>query len=409
MTFGVEGWVTALAVHVFAVLPGAASTPASNDEFCDASPSKVDGILEAQATSIALDYRLRPATPDLGFYAASTACLSRCRKTRPEIAGCLTNLNRFLDGNCQTTDRDRVLGTDLSDRDYIAAAKKVFGGEMMSVPQEILDAATKYLGLGDFSRAMDRLGYKHISYGSSLLDGRFAILIEGARFDRVVQFATNAGILTPNVDFIALQKRSENGTPLARPRAWFNGYNYAQNVLHQKSPLSTRCLSCHANGWRQIHTAYLAKPTSTADASYEYIRKRIDETGPSDFAFFDPKSNGPPLGAIDPPGRLDAISKGCACGLPPERQRAIAEAMSCAKCHDGKRLGILNATTSYYWSLKHKVATLSVRPAMAMPPSSAMLHMDRSIMVTCLRQEYTGQLKSWLTATRCVAPAVASR
>ncbi len=83
--------------------------------------------------------------------------------------------------------------------------------------------------------------------------------------------------------------------------------------------------------------------------------------------------------------------------------------MSCAKCHDGKTEGILNGTTSYYWSLKHKVATLSVRPQMAMPPASEMSHVDRSIMVACLREEYAGQLKRWLTTTRCAQPAVASR
>ncbi len=173
MSFDVGSWVAALGVQVLAVLPGAPNVPGPPDEFCDASPSKVDAMLDAQASGIALGYRTRPATPDLGFYAASTACLSRCRKTRLEIASCMSNLNRFLDGNCQSAspaDRDRVLGADISDREYVAEMKKMFGGEMMTIPKEILDAGAKYLGLGDFARAIERLGLKYISYGSSLLD-----------------------------------------------------------------------------------------------------------------------------------------------------------------------------------------------------------------------------------------------
>jgi hypothetical protein len=403
VTFGLGGWGVALGVHVLALLPNAPSVPAAQDELCDASPAKVDAILDVQASAIAKTYRDAPARPDLGYYIASTACLSRCRKSRPEIASCLQNLNAFLDGNCQSIGAsDRRLGADIPDRDYVIEGKKLFDGEMLSIPQEILDASSKYLGLTDFAKAIDRTGLKYVSYGSSLLDGRFAILVEGARFDRIIQFATSAGILTSNVDFIALQKRHEKtGAPLARPRAWFNGYNWVNGQLNQKTPLSTRCLSCHANGWRQIHTAYLGKLTPAAEASYAYFRKKIADSGPSDFAFFDPTHNGPPLGAIDPPGRVDAIAKGCGVGLAPDRQRAVADAMSCARCHDGKSEGILNGVTSYYWSLRHKVATLTDMPAATMPPAATLSRMERALVVACLRQEYAGQLRSWLKATSC--------
>jgi len=382
----------------FALLPGGA-----NDDLCDATPQKVDAIVDTQVSAIARDYRSRPARPDLGFYTSSALCASRCRKARPELAQCLARVNRYLDANCGAYGQsDRVLGMDVPDSEYIAEAKKMFGGEMMAVPKDILDASRKFLGLVDFAKAIDKLGYRYVSYGSSLLDGRFAILIEGTKFDRVVQFATSAGIVSMNVDFIAMQKQTESGASLAKPRAWFNGYRWVNGDIGQKSPMTTRCLSCHANGWRQIHTQYLGKLTPSSEASYEYFRKKFSSSGPSDFAHFDPTANGPPLGAIDPPGRLERIAKGCASGLAPDRRELVASAMSCARCHDGRQLGILSGVTSYYWSLRHKVTVLGTNnPAASMPPASPLNGFERSIIVTCLREEYGEQLRAWLTENKC--------
>jgi hypothetical protein len=273
---------------------------------------------------------------------------------------------------------------------------------MMRVPKDILDASRKFLGLVDFGKAIDKLVYRYVSYGSSLLDGRFAILIEGTKFDRIVQFSTNAGIVSMNVDFIAMQKQTESGATLAKPRAWFNGYRWVNGDIGQKTPMTTRCLSCHANGWRQIHTQYLGKLTPSSEGSYAYFRNKFSSSGPSDFAHFDQTANGPPLGIVDAPGRLERIAKSCASGLTQERREAVASAMSCARCHDGKQVGILSGITSYYWSLRHKVTVLGTNnPSASMPPASGLSGVERSVVVACLREEYGEQLRAWLVEKKC--------
>jgi hypothetical protein len=344
----------------------------------------------------------RPTSGNPWFVKNVALCRWRC----PEGAICPENLLNMLAAACRR--EDGRLGLDAPDRDYFWDHGKRFGGAMMRIPEDLIQASLTYPVVSDFKVALDRLGYRYVEFKSTSVPNlpagfwRILILIETPDYDQWMQIAEYDGpprTLARNIDFSAVQKRDEQGNVLAQPKFFFSGYSrlpgaeprWEHEGVGSKFPLN-RCVMCHPSGLRGITPA----PGSVAEgelASLKYVQEKLEKTPLTSFdGFYDTARRGPIMGLVDPPGRAAVVER-CAQQLSVESRTRVAEAMNCASCHDGKDRGVLNALTEGH-TIWHKIVQAPTEARM--PPEEPLSPEERLAVAHCLKAEYGDQLRAWL-------------
>lgn len=342
------------------------------------------------------------------------------------------------------------MGLSITDDDYRKEADKIFGGDLMRVPTQLVDASKggKVTKLTDAVDAIAGATWMKFSSTSVDNDGqgadRVIIRVPDAkrpsRFEQWIQIAINqsTGELGRNVDFIGVQRLSDTPSPtnLTPPVVVFRGFSRTGTGFELEGrgsgSMLSKCYACHASGLRPVIPA---KPGSKAAGGTQAIvpvgtmlvgadlnsqLQHLEEIT-SVLAVFGPKGyrpedNGPPMGPESWSSREALVTKGlattpsgvaCAAGLKPARQQAIANKMNCATCHNGTERGVLNAATSLA-TIRHKVVENREAP---MPPGVTDPDLDigltakeREVLFECLNAEYREILQRWLTSDRLMAP-----
>lgn len=375
----------------------------------DARPAFSERAIASAVQQVVGDWS-RPTSGNPWYVKNEALCRWRC----PEGAICPENLLNLIAVACRR--EDARLGLDGPDRDYFWDHGKRFGGAMMRIPEDLIQASLAHPVVNDFKVALDRLGYRYVEFKSTSVPNlpagfwRILILIETPDYDQWMQIAEYDGpprTLARNIDFSVVQKRDEQGNVLAQPRFFFSGYSrlpgndgrWEHEGVGSKFPLN-RCVMCHPSGLRGITPV----PGSVAEgelASLKYVQDKMEKAPLSSFdGFYDTARRGPIMGLVDPPGRASVLER-CASQLSAESRKRVGAAMNCASCHDGKDRGVINAMTEGH-TIWHKIVKA---PAEArMPPEEPLSAEERLAVAHCLKAEYGEQLRSWLFQ---VAPAPA--
>lgn len=376
--------------------PAARRTPGP-----DARPAFSERAIASAVQQVVGDWS-RPTSGNPWYVKNDALCRWRC----PEGAICPENLLNLIAVACRR--EDARLGLDGPDRDYFWDHGKRFGGAMMRIPEDLIQASLAYPVVSDFKVALDRLGYRYVEFKSTSVPNlpagfwRILILIETPDYDQWMQIAEYDGpprTLARNIDFSVVQKRDEQGNVLAQPRFFFSGYSrlpgndgrWEHEGVGSKFPLN-RCVMCHPSGLRGITPV----PGSVAEgelASLKYVQDKMEKAPLSSFdGFYDTARRGPIMGLVDPPGRASVLER-CASQLSAESRKRVGGAMNCASCHDGKDRGVINALTEGH-TIWHKIVNA---PAEArMPPEEPLSAEERLAVAHCLKAEYGEQLRGWL-------------
>jgi hypothetical protein len=345
------------------------------------------------------------------------------------------------------------MGLSITDADYRDEADKIFrsgstgAGDLMRVPLDI-EEASKSGNVKKLTDAVDGIpGATWLKFSSTSVDndgqGGQRVLIrvpdtqDPPRFEQWIQIAINknTGTLGRNVDFLALQLRSDDvsSTELTTPVMAFRGFSRKSTGFEPEGPGTgsalSKCYACHPSGLRPVIPAKqgtreagggtAVKPEGTmltgADldeqlANVKDMTSILAVFGPTGY---DAAENGPPLGPETWYDREDLVANGlpsrppraavpaCGAGLSEESQKLIVESMNCEQCHDGQtNRGILNAGTNLA-TIKHKVVENEEAP---MPPGSTLSPKERTVLFACLRAEYAQLLQGWLTRDLLMEP-----
>jgi hypothetical protein len=343
------------------------------------------------------------------FVMNNPICNWRCEPGR----ACPAHMLGLLAHVCY--DAKYQLGLDQPDRAYHDDTHRRFGGKMMQVPRDLIQASILNPRTPDFKHALRESGYKLLEFSSTSVPNlpagfaRVLVLVETPDFDQWYQIAAYEGsprTQARNVDMLVVEKRDETGREISPPKIYFNGYSrwpgpgggWVQEGIGNPFGLN-RCIMCHPSGLRGIHPREGSVSREEAD-TLKYIQAKLDETVLNDFAgYYDDTRAGPPMGPVDPPGRAALVAK-CAAGMPEASRARIATAMSCASCHDGVNRGPLNAMSDYA-TIHHKVVGATGKAAM--PPDEDLTAAERKAVSTCLRVEYKALLATWLGESRCLS------
>jgi hypothetical protein len=382
----------------------------------------------------------------------------------------LVNAFSFLPYHCSSTTAtggrrptgkgtDSQMGLAITDAEYEQATNKIFRpgstgvGDLMRVPRE-LELAAETGDVKKLTAAVAKLpGATWMRFSSTSVDNdgqgaeRVIIrVVDGqARFEQWIQFAINesSGQLGRNVDFLAVQLRSDSGSPLpgGRPAVAFRGFSRTSQGLIPEGGAGarrelSRCYSCHPTGLRAVIPAVAGaraaggstavKPTGTIPLTGPDNITDLTQEMPHGLAQVSPAGytashHGPPLGPSKRSGRDQFVARGlparpgraavpgCAASLTPGRRQAVVANMDCQACHDGQtERNILNAATSVD-TIHHKVVENTVAPmppgsVWAADPSLALSAAEREILFACLQAEYAEILQEWLTVDLLAVP-----
>ena len=193
----------------------------------------------------------------------------------------------FLQYNCNSTTvpgtrlptgrgTKSEMGLSITDADYREGSNKIFRsgstgvGDLMRVPPELVEASKS----GNVKKLTDAVegisGATWIKFSSTSVDndgeGGQRVLIrvpdtqDPPRFEQWIQVAINknTGTLGRNVDFLALQLRSDDASPtdLTPPVVAFRGFSRKPTGFELEGPGSgnalSKCYSCHPSGLRPV-------------------------------------------------------------------------------------------------------------------------------------------------------------
>jgi len=430
---------------------------------CSLTGAALRDELEAGAAQIAEAYAhtTAPFDPDAGGNPIKKACDWVCGSGRVIVP--MLKAFGFLQYNCTSTaappstrrptgrDTDSQMGLSITDEDYAKTTDRIFRsassgtGDLMLVPPALVNAA-KAGTVKKLTDAVDAIpGATWMKFSSTSVgnDGqgaaRVIIRLPDAktppRFEQWIQIAIDEGTgeLGRNVDFIAVQLRSDSASPkdLKPPVVAFRGYSRKSTGFVPEGgsgSMLSKCYSCHPSGLRPVIPApagtvvlsrwKAVKPVGTMLSGPDLasqldhvleITSVLGVVGPVGYTV---SESGPPFGPSMRSRRAEFVEKGlparpgrakvpaCAAGL----SDRIVDRMNCQQCHDGKERGILNAGTNL-GTIKHKVVANTVAP---MPPGvtdpGGLSPDERKILFKCLQAEYAEILQEWLTSDILLVP-----
>jgi hypothetical protein len=442
--------------------------PSGAADVCRLSGTALQTEVEKGTAEIAEAYARTPRSTALSLNGKASggsqverACNWTCSTGSPPAF--LAHVFAFLQYNCGSTTAppgtrlptgpgtDSQMGLSITDARYREEADRIFRsgatgvGDLMRVPRWLEVAA----GTGDVKKLTDAVdavpGATWMKFSSTSVDndGRGAARVivrvpdtrNPPRFEQWIQIAIDksTGKLGRNVDFLAVQLRSDSSRELTPPVVAFRGFSRKDTGFVLEGPGSgsalSKCYSCHPSGLRAIVPAppgaraaggsVAIKPEGTIPltgpgnitALTNDDTKKLSMLGPRGYTA---SENGPLFGPETWFDREDFVAQGlparpgrarvpgCAASLPKPRQKAIAANMNCEQCHDGTTdRGILNAGTSLD-TIFHKVVENTVAP---MPPKEVwdadpklkLGQPEREVLFKCLQAEYAELLHIWLT------------
>lgn len=318
-----------------------------------------------------------------GNCSAAQQARSCVEKADPAKAACLERFAAFSWSSC--TSSDRQMGFGVTDNAYFAEANVMFGGKMMEIPKELQAAHLKEGNARAIEAEADKKGYKWLEYTTRFVTNRphhshnrLLIHVPGEDFDQWIQFTrppNGRNIKEPLIDFIAIQKRSEAGVELKKPRIWFKGFWTLGNKIVRRgippAAVLTRCYGCHASGLRELVPATGSVTSQLAKTTLADFNKQMRGYGVPEFAGnYDPETVGPSYGAS-------------------------SKTNACMGCHNGEYKGLLSPGT-----LPRQIDYKMVHER-TMPPQQQMSNADRRELRDELQGEMLKDLKAWLTEISC--------
>lgn len=366
-------------------------------------------------------------------FSASRRELDACDpKARGSVRAhyCLSNLRTFIKAITQADVANHSMGFKITDAEYFAQAPFK---EMLELPAALSDPAFMKLldddsnpqfieaalkKIDEINRKIPEPENKWIAfpYRSQHLPtaddtgalGRFFVYVPGKNFDQFLQFGIRH---EPNLEktysasIVAVQKKTPGGRDLRYPLSWLNDlWRVRDEETNEVLSMSTRleqsgnlenCYQCHKNAILPItpapFPATIVVPTywKRFKEDIQKVNQQMDSYRSLRQAFLNQKSHGPPLG---PKGaRTLPFLKSCA-GAKVKSEEAlqrIGSEMQCARCHNGKRRGMLNFPSGL--RLQKVSGNSLVKDYVAvhreMPPDASLNDPEREALVDCLYKE----------------------
>ncbi len=353
-------------------------------------------------------------------------------KSNADLVASLMNLKRFTSARSVEGLDHFAMGFNVQDAQYFQETSAFTAVPADLQTPDILSAFSDPKRTDDAIKMLESLNKSYASNAqmiffrytsqhlttpdASRVFGRILILVpgvddtQGSKIDRWVQFGVpeEGNGHTQNVSVVAVVTHRDKTTDI-----YFKDHfrMFDKNAIYLKSRFDVNgtgdsCVACHKSGVLPI----FPMPGSLASIDQpklDAVNRLFRQYGPPSFGgYLNPADEGPGLGATDDAAtamRTPDFFAQCTTGLALENSTdshlKISNAMTCANCHNSKRLGDLN------YPLNTTEIDSYVRAGL-MPPKSQLNANEREGLLRCLKAEYLGTdstrpalLLNWLRGT----------